>query len=102
MGNEPARVTQDLTFAAIAVELHVGKSTFAELSMAAAILAILRNGHLETLEKLAADCDIKSHVVHDLLLDERRLSALIAEAHRLFKTMAPHEATIRQLIGGAR
>lgn len=98
MGAAEPAIAQDQSFAAIAVELHVAKSTFADMALAAAIFAMLRNGHLEQLERVAADCGIKSHTVHDLLLDEKRLSSLVAEAHRLFKRMVPIEGQVRALI----
>lgn len=97
MRAEPV-ITEDQSFAAIAVELHVAKTTFADMSLAAAIFAMLRNGHLEQLERVAADCGIKSHAVHDMLLDEKRLAALLAEAHRLFKAMIPLEGEIMTMI----
>lgn len=86
------------SFAEIAVEIRVGQLSIAEMSFAAAILCMIRTDNLYRLERIAIDCGIESQVARDIILDEKRLSALIAEGHRLFKAMIPHEAAIRRLI----
>lgn len=97
MAAEPA-LTQDRDFAAIAVELRIGELKVAELSFAAAILSMIRADNLYNLERVAIECGIESHIARQIILDERRFTALIADADRLFKTMIPHEAAIRAII----
>lgn len=88
----------DQSFAAIAVELHVGQTTMAELSFAAAILCMMRQDNLYNLERVAIECGIESQVARSIILDEKRFTSLIAEAHRLFKKAIPHERYIRAIL----
>jgi hypothetical protein len=88
----------DQSFAAIAVELHIGQNKLSELSFAAAILCMMRQDNLYNLERVAIECGISSLIARDIILDEQRFVGLIAEAHRLFKAMIPHEREMLQLI----
>jgi hypothetical protein len=96
MALEP--VAQDASFAAVAVELRVAESAIAEMSFAAAILSIMRADNLYRLERTAAEISLDPAVARSIVLNERRFASLIAEAHRLFKSMIPLEAEIRALI----
>lgn len=85
-------------FAEIAVEIRLGELALAELSFAAAVLSLMRADQLYRLERLAADIGLTPEVARGIVLNEQKCSALIAEAHRLFKSMIPHEETIRAII----
>jgi hypothetical protein len=87
-------------FADIAVELRIAERSFAELSFAAAILSVMRADNLYRLERVANEIGLDSGVARKIILDEQRCAALIAEAHRLFKAMIPHEDRITAIIAG--
>jgi hypothetical protein len=89
---------QDESFAAIAVELKLGENSLGQISFAAAILCMIRTDNLYNLNRIAVGCGIESKIARDIILNETRFVGLIAEAHRLFKAMIPHEAKIMQML----
>jgi hypothetical protein len=98
MSDVSAAAVSPALFAEIAVEIKVGEISLGELSFAAAILSMMRAENLYRLERIAADCELASPIAHQIILDERRFAGLVAEAHRMFKRMIPHQVEILAMI----
>lgn len=90
------------SFAEIAVELSVAKSTgdvdIAELVWATWVQAAYASDRAVKIDILAAQIGLSEDATAHILGAERKHRERLAEAHDLMKRLIPHEAEVRALL----